>query len=132
VVAEHPNVELLRRTAAAFAARDVPALSELLHDDAVWTVGGRSAIAGEYRGLGEILALFGRVAELTGGTYRIDPLRFLADDDHGVTLYRATGERAGRSIDLQQVAVVGFHDGRLAEIVVLPFDQYVFDGFWAH
>jgi ketosteroid isomerase-like protein len=130
-VAGHPNVELLRRTAGAFAARDVAALAELFHDDVVWTIGGKSAIAGEYRGLGEIVALFSRVAELTGGTYRIDPLWFLADDHRGVTLYRATGERAGRSIDMEQVALVALRDGRLAEIVVVPRDQYVFDGFWA-
>jgi hypothetical protein len=130
-VAEHPNVELQKRLAKAFRDRDVDALREIFAEDVVWRVGGRNAIAGEYRGVGEILAFFARVGELSGGTYRIELDWVLADDRRGASLYRATGRRDGRAIDIVQVGVLLFENGRVADVSIIPFDQHAFDEFWA-
>lgn len=102
-------------------------------DDCVWTVGGSSAIAGTYRGHDGILAFFGRLQELTENTYRVEPPWELSDGDHGVFYYRAHGVRPdGRTIDLDQALVCSAGpDGRYAEVRALPFDQDVFDAFWA-
>jgi hypothetical protein len=73
------------------------------------------------------------VHEWSGGTYAIEPLWELDDGDRGVVYYRARGSRPdGRTIDLDQAAVFRLgDDGRYAEVRVLPFDQDVFDAFWA-
>jgi ketosteroid isomerase-like protein len=102
-------------------------------DDCVWTVGGSSSIAGVYRGRAEIAAFFRRVGELSGGTYTVDPQWELGDGEHGIFYYRARGSRPDRrTIDLDQ-AIVGRldADGRYSDVRVLPFDQGVFDAFWA-
>ena len=60
-------------------------------------------MSGEYRGLDEIIAFLRRTAELTAGTYRVELLWVVADDDHAVAVYRAQGERDGeRSLDIEQ------------------------------
>lgn len=127
---EHPNV-LQKRLARAFRDRDVDPMREIFADDVVWHVGGRSAIAGDYRGLGEILGLFARVAELSDGSYRIELEWVLGDDSHGSALYRATGRRGEREIDIFQIGALRFEDGHVAEVTIVPFDQYAFDEFWA-
>jgi ketosteroid isomerase-like protein len=102
-------------------------------EDCVWTVGGSSSIAGEYRGRDAIVAFFRRLHELSGGTYAVQPLWELGDGERGVAYYRAHGSRGdGRSIDLDQAVVYRLDDdGRFAEVRALPFDQGVFDAFWA-
>ena len=106
---------------------------ERLADDCVWTVGGRSALAGEYRGRPAIAAFLRRTQELTDGTYAVEIRWQLAGDGHGVTYYRARGRRPdGREIDLDQALVLELGAGGLATRVrALPFDQGVFDRFWS-
>jgi ketosteroid isomerase-like protein len=102
-------------------------------DDCAWTVGGGSSVAGTYRGRGEIAAFFRRVHELSDGTYTVELLWEVDDGERGVVYYHARGSRPdGRTIDLDQAAVGPLDaDGRYTEIRVLPFDQGVFDAFWA-
>jgi SnoaL-like domain len=99
-----------------------------LAEDCVWTIG-----TDVFRGRDEIVAFFRRVAGLSDGTYGLRPLWELDDGERGVFYYRASGTRPdGRSIDLDQAAVFRLDaDGRYAEVRVLPFDQGVFDAFWA-
>ncbi len=68
----HRNENLLRHLYAAAAEGDVERLRQLIHPDIVWHVPGRNALTGEYRGIDEVLGLFGRLASLTDGTFRSD------------------------------------------------------------
>jgi ketosteroid isomerase-like protein len=115
---------VVSRTPLDFAAR--------VGADCVWIVAGTSAIAGEYRGRDAVLSLFRRLHELTDGTYSVDFEWELDDGERGVASYRARGSRPdGRRIDLQQAIVYRLEDGRWAEVRALPFDQRLFDAFWA-
>src|SRR5690242_6759486 len=67
-MAEHPDVALVRRGYAAFAAGDMTTLSELLAEDARQYQPGSGAISGEYRGRDGILAFYARLASETNGT----------------------------------------------------------------
>jgi hypothetical protein len=48
-----------------------------------------------------------------------------------VALYRATGSRPGREIDIDQVLLIELRDGRWHEILALPTDPPAFEAFWA-
>ena len=85
-MAEHPNVTLIRDGYAAFAKGDLAALSDLFAEDLVWHVPGQSQLAGDYRGQEAVFAYFGKLMEVTEGSFRIDVHAVLADDDHGVAL----------------------------------------------
>ena len=100
-MSEHPHAAAARRGFEDFVRGDVGALLGLFAPDAVWHVPGANAMTGDYRGLAEIGAFLRRTAELTGGSYEVDLLWAVADDDHLVTLYRARGEREGRRLDIE-------------------------------
>jgi uncharacterized protein len=131
-VSEHPHAAAARRGFEVFRRGDVTALLGLFAPDAVWHVPGSNAMAGEYRGLEEIGAFLRRTAELTNGTYHVDLLWAVADDERLVALYRARGERAdGRALDIEQALFIRVEDGRWTEIRAQPLDGAAFDAFWS-
>lgn len=131
-MSEHPNAVLVRRGFERFVGGDPVGLLELFAPDAVWHVPGANATSGDYRGLEEIIAFLRRTAELTRGTYRVELLWVVADDDHAVAVYRAQGERDGaRSLDIEQALLIGVENGRWVDIRAHPLDQQAFDAFWA-
>jgi ketosteroid isomerase-like protein len=129
-VSKHPNVELLERAFAAFG-RDPVVVGRAIADDAVWRVPGANAMAGEYRGREAIFGFLRRTGELTGGTYRTRLQYVVADDERAVAVYRATGERGGRTLDIEQALFCVVRGAQLAEVTAVPFDGAAFDAFWA-
>jgi ketosteroid isomerase-like protein len=127
---EHPDAAVLRRTFAAFRAEPI-AVGRAIATDAVWRVGGGSPMAGEYRGREEIFGFLRRTATLTGGTYSTELRYVLADDEHTVAVYRATGRRGDRSLDIDQALFCSLENGQLVDVTAVPFDQAAFDAFWA-
>ena len=128
-MAEHPNAELTRRVFGSFR-RDPLRLARTIAEDAVWRVPGRNAMSGEYHGRSDILAFLRRTGQLTGGTYRAELRWVLADDERAVALYRAVGERDGRTLDIDQLLVCEIDDDRWTDITAVPLDMEAFDAFW--
>ena len=122
---------LARRIFDAFDGGDARALVEGIAEDAVWRVAGSAPVSREYRGRAQIFELFRLTRRLTGGSYRSRLLWTLADDENAVAVYRATGTRNGRELDIDQVLLVTLRDGRWSEIVALPTDPIAFEAFWA-
>jgi ketosteroid isomerase-like protein len=116
---------------AAFVGGDPRVLFEVIAEDAVWIVNGTVPVAQEYRGRDRIFELFRETRRLTDGTYRSELRWCVADDEHGVAVYRATGQRRGRSLDIDQALLITLRDGRWQEIVAVPTDPDAFAAFWA-
>ncbi len=130
-MSEHPNAARAREGFDRFVQGDLPALLDLFADDAVWHVPGSMALSGAHRGRKAIVTFLRGTAELTGGTYRVELLWTVADDDHLVALYRARGERPdGRRLDVEQALLVELEGGRWQVVRAQPLDQAAFDAFW--
>jgi ketosteroid isomerase-like protein len=129
-VTDHPNAAIVRRLFAAFERKDAFALRGFFHDAAVWHVGGASRLAGTYRGRREIVRFLGSLPRLTGGTYNSRLIDVLASDERAAVLYRATGRREGRELDIDQLLLFALQDGIVTEVLALPSDQAAFDAFW--
>lgn len=130
-MSEHPNAVRAREGFERFVQGDLPALLDLFADDAVWHVPGSMALSGAHRGRDAIVEFLRGTAELTGGTYRVELLWTVADDEHLVALYRARGERAdGRELDVEQALLVELEDDRWKIVRAQPLDQPAFDAFW--
>ena len=69
--------------------------------------------------------------EPTGGTFKLDIHSILADDEHAVTLLRASAEREGKALNDNTVQVFHIKDGKLAESWLHPSDAYASDEFWS-
>ena len=130
-MSEHPNATRAREGFERFVQGDLPALLDLFADDAVWHVPGSMPLSGEHRGREAIIAFLRATAELTGGTYRVELLWTVADENHLVAVYRAVGERRdGRRLDIEQALLVELEDGRWKLVRAQPLDQAAFDAFW--
>ena len=121
----------IHRVFAAFAGGDPRALFEVIDADAVWRVPGTVPVAQEYRGRDRIFELFRDTRRLTDGTYRSELRWALADDANAVAVYRASGARLGRELDIDQVLLIAHADGVWTDVVALPTDPAAFASFWA-
>jgi ketosteroid isomerase-like protein len=103
----------------------------VIAEDAVWRVPGSAPVSRDYRGREQIFELFRATRRLTDGTYRSELLWALADGDHAVAVYRASGSRLGRELDIDQVLLITLRDGRWQEIVAVPTEPAAFAAFWS-
>ncbi len=102
------NIETSKRGYAAFGAGDVDAVLADYDDDVEFVVPGNSTVSGTYRGKDGVRELFTKVAEQN---FRIEPSRFLADDDVVVVLSRVTaGGESGLEAD-----VFSYRNGKIVK-----------------
>jgi uncharacterized protein len=125
------NAALVRRIMKAFAEKEGFALRDCFAENAVWHVPGSGVMSGTYRGRTEIFRFLARLPKLTNGTYRSTFIDALTSSEPGAGLYRARGEREGRSIDIDQLLLFTIRDGLVTEVLALPSDPLAFDAFWA-
>jgi ketosteroid isomerase-like protein len=126
-VAEHPNAVRIRDGYAAFAKGDFAVLNDLLAEDLVWHHGGRSQLAGDYRGRDAVYELFGKLIEVTRGTFHMDLQAAFANDELGVALVVASSTVDGRSVAAREAHIMRMSDGKVVEFWYTSTDQYAFD-----
>jgi uncharacterized protein len=129
VTEDHPNAALTRRVFGAFG-KDAKQISAALTRDIVWRVPGSTAMSGEYRGRRDVVEFLRRTGLETNGTYGSKLHTVLANDDWGLAVYRAWGQRNGIDLDVEQAFVIRFEDGQWKEVTAVPLDA-AFDAFWA-
>ncbi|HSO52030.1 MAG TPA: nuclear transport factor 2 family protein, partial [Actinomycetes bacterium] len=123
--------ELTRRGYEAFANGDMATLSELLADDVTWHVDGAGPLSGTYHGRDEVFSFFGRLAEETAGTFRLDVHDVLANDEHAVVLCTQSASRGGKSIEVPVANVSHLRDGKLTEFWGATTDVQASIDFWS-
>ena len=95
------NAAIMRRAYDAFNSADVDTLTEIFDESAVWHLPGRSSMADDYQSREATLAYFGQLGQETGGTFRAELERLLADDDDRVVgIQRSTAQREGKHLDV--------------------------------
>jgi hypothetical protein len=130
--AQHANVQQARRAYEAFDKGDMATVSELLADDIVWHVGGNGPLAGDYKGKDAVFGFFGKLMQLTGGTFKLKVHDILANDEHSVTLVRETAEKDGKKWDSNAVHITHpDSEGRVKEFWAFQENQVAADEFFA-
>jgi ketosteroid isomerase-like protein len=127
---EHPNIGLMQRYLDTYAAGDLDRLMEYFAPDVVWHVAGSHPLAGDYRGTAELLGYFRQARDETGGSLRLDPTAIMASDEHIALFLRVSGERGGRSVDVEMAQAFTVDDGKLTEFWSMADDQDALDEFW--
>ena len=79
-----------------------------------------------------MLGFFGRLAEETGGTFRLDVHDILANDEHTAVLATLAASRNGKSIEVP-VVNVSHNDGngKITEFWTSTTDPQAALDFWA-
>ena len=131
-MSEHPNLQIMRRALDAFRAGDIATLSAVFSPDVVWRVPGKSFLAKDYRGQAEVFAFFGRLMQLTGGTFKVESVDMFANDSGGVFIDRVTATRVdGKTLDVPLILHVRIRDGRIVEGMDAFHHEHLWDAFWA-
>lgn len=125
------NAKLLRRGYEAFGAGDMTTLAELLAEDAVWHIPGKSRLSGDKRGRDAILAYFGELFSLSGGTFRATLHDVVGGEEHTIGLHHNGGERDGKVMDQNAAVVFHIRGGRYLETWEFHGDEANWEAFWS-
>jgi uncharacterized protein len=126
------NLELVRRGYAAFSAGDTDTLIELFAPDVVQSVPGSSAISGDHKGPQNVLAMYGRLAEMAAGTLRVELEDVLSDGGNRViAVHRASAERNGQPWSAREALLFTIVDGKVTEMQDFFIDIEATDSFWS-
>jgi ketosteroid isomerase-like protein len=125
------NEELLRKGYEAFASYDLDTIRALFADDVIWHVGGRSQLAGTFKGKDEVFGWFAKLLTLSEGTFKIDVHDVIANHNHAVVLSNDTAQRGDKHLDLQAVAVYHIENGQVKEAWFFNSDVYADDEFFS-
>lgn len=117
------KAQLIREFYAARARRDWVAVRELLASDVVWHEAGEEDYSGHHRGCDEVTALLQQLVEVTQGTFRLEPVDFIATAEHVATNVRWSAERSGTRVEGSDLAVYRVSGGRITGAWFFP------DGF---
>lgn len=130
--AQHANIQRSKRAYEAFGKGDMATVSDLIANDVIWHVGGSSPLAGDYKGKDAVFGFFGKLMEMTGGTFKLKVHDILANDEHSVTLVTATAERNGKKLDTRQAHVTHpDSEGRVKEFWAFDENQAASDQFYS-
>lgn len=116
--------------ARAYARGDMDGVRDLLSEEVVWHVPGRSAIAGEHRGRAAVLDYLAKRRDMTNASFRVTVHGVAMIDDRVVQLAGGRAERGGRELSWETVGVFSVRGGQIAECWLIPFDQAAFDDIW--
>jgi ketosteroid isomerase-like protein len=125
------NAEVVRNGYDAFAKGDLDTLRELIAADVVWKVPGKSPVAGNKEGIEATLAYFAQLFELTDGTVKAEPLDVAVGAEHVIVKQITSGERKGKSLQLDAVLVFSVRDGKISGCSEFESDQYKLDEFFS-
>src|SRR4051794_11096882 len=96
----HSNEEIVRQGYKAFGDGDMDTLRSLYAPDAVHVATGNNPLSGEYKGVDDILAYYGKLFELSGGTFAAQLKSVTVEgDDKVVATHRDKGQRDGKTLD---------------------------------
>jgi ketosteroid isomerase-like protein len=125
---EHSDVDLVRQGYEAFRAGDTQRMDQLLADDVVWHVGGRSKLSGTHTGKQEVMELFARQAQLFGGSPRIDVHDIVGNDDHVIAIGTASvDDPDGGTVEWHFANVFHVDNGQAKEVWGLADDTSTSD-----
>jgi ketosteroid isomerase-like protein len=130
-MADHPNLELLRRGYAAYDSGDMDTINELFADDVVWHIAGRSPLSGDYIGKEQVFGFFAKLVEMSDGTSKVSVHDLLANDEHGVAIVTESATRNGQTHEGNAAHVFHLHGGQVTEFWDAQTDQSAADEFWA-
>ena len=120
------NLPKIQEFFAAYAAKDVSAVSSVMAQDIVWRIPGHHPLAGDKQGIAEVLAFFDQLAK---AGFQAQPLVVAEQGDYVVDHHRGWSA-AGSGIDLKWCLVFRFEDGKIKEVTNFCEDQHKADLFF--
>ena len=126
-----PRADLVRRGYAAFQNGDMDTMRTILAGDVVWHAPGQGPQSGDFQGVEDVIAEFGRLFQDSGGTFRVEITEILEGDESVVVLAHENASREGRTLDERYAHIFHFRGDQVSEAWVVNYNQAVTDAFWS-
>jgi len=122
--------DIVRRGYKAFGEGDMETLGSLYKPDVVQHQPGNNQTSGEYKGVDNVLGLYGKLFELSGGTFSVELKSVKTEGDKVVTVHHAKAEREGKTLDLDESIAFTFSGDKISLLDVTTGDEAAEDAFW--
>lgn len=123
---------LVRRGYDAFNRQDVDTLRTILAHDVQQHVPGSSQLAGEYKGIDAVLGYYGKLGELTQGSFRADLVDVFGDaHGHVTAMHQITATRNGTTRVSRGTILFTFLGDRATDLLEMHADLPGDDAFFA-
>lgn len=124
------NEDLVKKGYELFTKGDMDSLRTLFTDDFVHNTPGKSQVSGDHNGPDAAIALYGKLFELSGGTFAVELKGLKSDGDKVVATHHATAEREGKKLDQDEDLTFTIKGDKMARLDEAPSDQSAYDAFW--
>ena len=123
---------------AALASGDFARIQEYWDQDMVWQVPGHNRLSGWYYGLDEFLGFMGRVGDLSGHSFKMDPIagQVVVTGEYSADLTRNRGTRAeepDKGMDIEVVHVLRWRNQKVVagKGAIFGDGSTEYDQFWS-
>lgn len=125
--------ELHRRQGEMYAGGAVDPVVELLAEDIVWHVPGRSPIAGDHRGTAAVVEYFEKRRRFADASMRMHPGEAISEGDGVAQFVTGTAVLGGESVSWQTIGAyrLDAEHRRIKEVWLVPLDAGLFDRIWS-
>jgi len=123
--------DTVRRGYKAFSEGDMATLGALYTDDVVQSMPGNNQLSGEHKGRDDVLALYGKLFELSGGTFAVDLKSVKEDGDKVVSTHSTKAERGGKTLAETETIEFAFSGDKISRLDLSTSDEAAADAFWA-
>jgi ketosteroid isomerase-like protein len=128
--------ERVTKAYEALASGDAQEIEKYWDEDMVWLVPGHNQLSGWKHGRGEFLAFMGHVGELSGGSFHMQAITVLTNDDYSCDVTNNQGTRAHdptRKLNIDVAHVLRWRDGKViaGKGGIFADGTAQYDAFWA-
>lgn len=130
------TAELVSAAYGALATGKKEEVAKYWDEDMVWLVPGHNPLSGWYHGLDAFLAFMGKVGELSGGSFHMQAITIMVNDEYSCDVTNNQGNRAGApdiKLNIDVAHVLRWRNGKVIAgkggIFGDGTDQY--DHFWS-
>ena len=133
---QNVTAQLVAEAYAALAAGDKAGIEKHWAEDMVWLVPGHNQLSGWKYGRDEFLAFMQRVGELSGGSFHMQAITVLVNDDYSCDVTNNQGTRANdpsKKLNIDVAHVLRWRDGQViaGKGGIFGNGTAEYDDFWA-
>jgi ketosteroid isomerase-like protein len=128
---KHPHITTLEKAYSSLAKGDVQGFLAVCSDSVTFQIQGKSAIAGKFTPANLEKEFFGKMKELSSGSFKMELHDVLASDLHATVLMTCRLTRGGKEHEYRTVHVWRWDGDKPLAGYEYPRDLYQFDAIWS-